>query len=335
MAARRPGKIPVGGPVATMPTPQRRIGRPACCYPLYGLDTLMTRLCRLRTRPALLSLLLVVLATTACIAPAVAPPSASPTPSAQTDLLQEVRRRGVLRVATDANYPPQSFRRVDGSWQGFDIEVGRALARRLGVQVEFLAVSFEQVTAGGWRGRWDVHIGSMTITPEREQALIFSAPYYFTPAAFAVHAKSPLRAIADLEGDVVGVAAMTTYQAYLSGTLLLADAEAPPPPAVRMQVYETEALAMEDLAASNARLDAVLMALPTIKDAMARGAPIRPLGRPVFYESLALAFDRASPQDAQPLADELSRLIVEMRAEGTLARISRQFYGVDLSRRAR
>jgi polar amino acid transport system substrate-binding protein len=298
----------------------------------------MTRLSLFRTCLALWLLLATALASSCASIPA---GSAQPTPGARpalppTSLLQEVQRRGVLRVATDPNYAPQSFQRVDGTWEGFDVEVGRAIARRLGVQVEFMAVGFEQITAGDWGGRWDVHIGSMTITPDRQGQLIFSKPYYFAAASFAVHADSDLQAPDELDGRVVGVAVASTYQEYLSGTLRLTDRTAlARPPRVRVQAYQTDALALQDLAAGDGmRLDAVLTALPTVQDAIGRGEPLRTLGDPVYYESLAVALDRASPHDAQPLADAISSIIESMRGDETLARLSRQFYGLDISMRA-
>src|SRR3712207_7428311 len=47
--------------------------------------------------------------------------------------------------------------------------------------------SWDLITAGSWNGRWDLSVGSMTITPERAKVLHFSPPYYYTPASVAVH----------------------------------------------------------------------------------------------------------------------------------------------------
>src|SRR5437868_862323 len=76
-------------------------------------------------------------------------------------LLDVVKQRGKLMIATDANYKPQSFKNADGTWEGFDIGVGREIAKRLGVQAEFLDISFDVITAGSWNGRWDMNVGSM------------------------------------------------------------------------------------------------------------------------------------------------------------------------------
>jgi polar amino acid transport system substrate-binding protein len=249
------------------------------------------------------------------------------------DLLAAVKARGTLLVATDSNYAPQSFRNPDESWEGFDVEVAREVAKRLGVEAEFLDISWDVVTAGSWNGRWDINVGSMTITPGRKEVLLFTTPYYYTPAAFAVHADSSVADVAALADKRVGVGAATTYLDYLNGALVLEGEEIlVEAPAATAQIYDTDVLALQDLALGDGtRLDAVLTALPTIENAIANGEPLKVLGEPVYYEALAVALDKTSPQDGQSLADEISRVIEEMRADGTLTRLSEQFYGVDIA----
>lgn len=253
------------------------------------------------------------------------------------DLLADVKSRGTLRVSTDSNYAPQSFRTPDGSWEGFDIEVAREIAKRLGVEVEFLDISFDVITAGSWNGRWDVNIGSMTVTAPRKEVLLFSTPYYYTPAAFAVHQDSTAASVTDLGGKKVGIGAATTYLDYLSGSLSLEGEEiiTQAPEGATQQVYDTDALALQDLALGNGtRLDAVLTALPTIDNAIKNNQPLKVLGEPVYYEALAVALDKTSALNSQTLADEISRIVEEMRADGTLTRLSNEFYGVDIATKA-
>ena len=254
-------------------------------------------------------------------------------PEGGADLLSDVQERGTLLVATDSNYAPQSFKNPDDTWEGFDIDVAREIANRLGVEIEFLDISFDVVTAGSWNDRWDINVGSMTVTPERQESLIFTAPYYYTPAAFAVHADSTATSIMDLAGLTVGVGAATTYSDYLEGGLTLVDEEIlAEPPAAEIQVYDTDLLAIQDLALGDgARLDAALTALPTIQNAIDEGQPIKVLGDPVYYEQLAVALDQSSSLDPQTLADEISVIVEEMRSDGTLTALSDQYYGVDIT----
>lgn len=262
-------------------------------------------------------------------------PQATAAPAASAnDLLADVKKRGKLLIATDANYKPQSFKNPDGSFEGFDVDVGREVAKRLGVQAEFVDVNFDTVTAGSWNGRWDINVGSMTITPDRRKALFFSSPYYYTPAAFAVHKDSKAASIDDLKGKKVGVGAATTYLDYLQGKLNLEGETIlkPAPDGATAQVYDTDALALTDLALGDGtRLDAVLTALPTIEDAAKGGQPFKVLGDPVYYEDLGIALDQKSPLDSKGLADAISAIVDDMHKDGTLTALAKKYYSSDLT----
>ncbi len=262
-------------------------------------------------------------------------PTEAPAAEQGGDLLADVESRGVLRISTDSNYAPQSFLNPDGTWEGFDVEVGREIAKRLGVEPEFLDISFDVITAGGWNGRWDINVGSMTVTAERREVLDFTQPYYYTPAAFAVHADSAAASIEDLAGLTVGLGAATTYLNYMEGTLTLEGEEILiPPPDAEVQVYDTDLLAIQDLALGDgARLDAVLTALPTIENAIKEGLPIKVLGTPVYYEALAVALDKNSPLAGAGLQARIDEVLTEMHSDGTLTRLSEQFYGVDITKK--
>ena len=124
-------------------------------------------------------------------------------PASANDLLGEIKARGTLRVSTDVNYAPQSSS-VQGAQrpantkcdaaeltaaevEGFDIDTAVEIAKRLGVEPCFVTPSWDLITAGSWGGRWDVSVGSMTITQDREKALWFSPAYY----AYAAQIGSP------------------------------------------------------------------------------------------------------------------------------------------------
>jgi len=246
------------------------------------------------------------------------------------NLLDEVKRRGTLVISTDANYKPQSFRNPDGSWVGFDVDVGREVAKRLGVKPQFDTGPFDAITAGSWNGRWDVNIDSMAITKERTRVLWFTEPYYYVPASFAVHRASGAHAIQDLAGKKVGVGTATTYEDYLNGKM--ANARIKPPANADVVTYDTDVLALDDLAAGNGtRLDGVLTALPTIRAAINGGAPLRVIEPAAFEDSSAIALDRNSPAYSAPLLWAIDGIIHDMHRDGTLRKLSLKYYGIDLS----
>ena len=102
-------------------------------------------------------------------------------------VLDDVKSKGQLVVSTDANYSPQSFLDEKGQLVGSDIDVAKEVAKRLGVTAKFVTPDSDIIVSKKWGGRWDLSIGSMTITAERAQVVDFSIPYYYTPAQFAAH----------------------------------------------------------------------------------------------------------------------------------------------------
>jgi ABC-type amino acid transport/signal transduction systems, periplasmic component/domain len=248
-------------------------------------------------------------------------------------VLDRVKSTGVLRVATDPAYPPQSSQKPDGTFEGFDIDVATELAKRLGAKVEFVTPAWEIITAGRWGGRWDVSVGSMTPTKERAQVLDFPAVYYYTPASFVVHKDAKYTKVEDLNGKVIGTCGACTYEFYLKHNLTI-DAKGVPPFEYKVtpgeiRTYETDTNVFDDLRLGDGvRLDAGLSALPTIKGAIKAGYPLKVLGDPVFYEPLAVAIDKGDPE----FAAEIKRIVDAMHADGTLSKLSIKWYGVDLTR---
>jgi polar amino acid transport system substrate-binding protein len=249
------------------------------------------------------------------------------------DLLAEIQSRGTLRVATDPQYPPQSSLNDETSeWEGFDIDVATEIATRLGVDVEFVTPGWETIIAGNWQDRWDVSVGSMTVTPERDEVLHFATPYYYTPAAVAVReedAATMTDVATDFDGATIGVCGGCTYEFYLDGSLnipgeeiefVIDDAE--------VHTYNTDVPAIKDLEVG--RLDAAISSLTTLQGAQDEGSAIEIVGN-VFYEPLSVAVDRNFSLDPTTFVEELDRIVQELHSDGTLAALSEEWFGQDLS----
>ena len=253
------------------------------------------------------------------------------------DLLQEVKDRGVLRVSTDPAYPPQSFLNNQGEFEGFDIDVTEEIAKRMGVEVEWMTPSWDVLTAGNWNGRWDLSVGSMTITPERAEVLHFTPPYYYAPAAAAVHESNTdiTNLETDLDGKRIGVCGACTYEAYLERSLNIPGDYEFVVDDPQIQTYDTDTDAVQDLALGDgARLDAAMSNLYVFKQAQKSGTPIKIVGDPLYYEPLAAAIDKEAPADPKPLLDEVSKIINEMHEDGTLTELSKKWYdGIDLTKK--
>jgi polar amino acid transport system substrate-binding protein len=276
--------------------------------------------------------------------------SCTKSPAAATDKLAEILARGYLMVSTDPAYPPQSQlvesatrnaktkcptdAQTANMMQGFDIDVAVNIANKLGVEPCFITIAWDLITAGNWANRWDLSIGSMTITPERMTKLYFTQPYYTTPAAFFVNsANTTFTQPSDLSGKKIGACTGCTYDAFLAGTLQI------PGEKINFVVqnadfkgYDTDLYALQDLALGDGvRLDAVLTAQPTGENEIKNGQPFKQLGDPVYFEYLAGAVDKASTPDPIPFLKKVSEIIQGLNTDGTLLKLSQQYYGVDLT----
>jgi polar amino acid transport system substrate-binding protein len=259
---------------------------------------------------------------------------------ASAGVLEDVKSKGELVVSSDANYAPQSFLNEKGELVGFDIDVSREVAKRLGVKVKFVTPDWDLIVAGRWGARWDLSIGSMTITAERAKVVDFSIPYYYTPAQFAVHKKNAtIKSVDDFSGKTVGLGSGTTYESYLdpNQTLTIGGGEK-----IRYQVkgvkarpYTTDMEAVEDLALGDGvRLDGVLTSGYVVDEAIKKGMPLKPVGNPVFYEPLAAASDGARPGSAE-FIKKISEVFESMHKDGTLTKFSKKWYGIDITKKAR
>jgi polar amino acid transport system substrate-binding protein len=254
------------------------------------------------------------------------------------DLLASVKQRGTLIASTDPAYPPQSFQDEAGNYKGFDIDVTQEIAKRLGVEVQYVTPSFDAITAGGWGGRWDLAVGSITITPERQKGLLFTTPYYYTPASIAVHeTNTDISDLAtDLDGKRIGVCQACSYQFYLEKNLNI-PGESPEYVVddAQVETYDTDTTAIQDLAIGDgARLDAVMSALPTLEGAVDKGTPIKLVGDPLFYEPLGVAVDKTSPKDPKAFFKEVNKIVNAMHKDGTLSELSKKWYeGTDLTKK--
>jgi polar amino acid transport system substrate-binding protein len=252
------------------------------------------------------------------------------------DALAQVCQSGTLRIATDPKYKPQSWYDVKtGQWDGFDVAVANEIASRLGVKPELQAQKWDVITAGSWNDRWDVSVGSMTDTVDREGLFYFTPAYYYTPASISVYKdNTTITGPADLTGKTVCVGVSTTYQDYVQGKLVLG-ASAPPfqfqITGANLQTYPTDTDALDNQALGDgARCDAAISAQQTIQAYIDAGGPIKIVGDPLYYEPLAIAFDKDDPKNAQSLSDAVSKIIEQMHADGTLSTLSKKWYkGVD------
>ncbi len=283
--------------------------------------------------------------TAACGDSTTAPPAATGSPTGDTagacasvdasagDLLAQICEEGTITVSTDPAYPPaSSLNEETGEYEGFDIDVATEVATRLGVDIAWETPSWDILTAGNWNDRWEMSVGSMTPTNDRQKVLLFTEPYYYTPAVVVVPEDSTVTDVStDLDGKTIGVATATTYEQFLDKSLaiegftfdfVIDDAA--------IQGYDTDTTALQDLATG--RLDAVITASVIAQGFIDKGNAAKVVGDPVFYEPLSVAFDQSSSLDSTSLEEAVDAIIAEMHDDSTLTSLSQQWYdGLDLT----
>lgn len=126
--------------------------------------------------------------------------------------------QGKLKVAMEVGYPPFEYYADDGKTPcGFDVELGKAVSKKLGLNVEFIDTAWDGILAGLDTDRYDVIMSAMTITEERKQNYTFSNPYIGNGQAIILRKDSALNISKpeDLAGLKVGYQAETTSDFYL------------------------------------------------------------------------------------------------------------------------
>ncbi|MDR2991989.1 MAG: transporter substrate-binding domain-containing protein [Burkholderiaceae bacterium] len=238
------------------------------------------------------------------------------------DLLDAVKSAGVLKVGMEGTYPPFNSRNSDGQLVGFDVDVVKAIAARLGVKPVFVTTEFSGIIAGLQAGKFDVIANQITITPERKQALDFSQPYTYSAAQLIQRAddKREFTALTDFTGDKkIGVTLGTNY-----------DQMARAVPGINVNTYPGAPEKLRDLISKriDATLDDRLMVPYIIKTS---NLPLRP-GATLkgANQEMGIPFRKGNPKFAKAINDAFDA----MRQDGTLRKISMQWFGADVTQPA-
>ena len=269
--------------------------------------------------------------------------------SAPKDLLAQVKQRGYVIVSTDPNYAPQSSLNTAGKrpsttkcpsdtlttaeMEGFDVDVAAEIGKRLGVETCFATPAWSLITAGSWANKWDVSVGSMTVTDTRAKVLTFTDPYYYYTAVVAVKKDSGINTLADLAGKPVCAGTSTTYEDWINGKvdLPVADIFAQPPANMKDVSVSTDQECAQAINAGRTDFLAYVTADTVVNANIAAGFPVVQLGGPVFQERLAAAVDKSSSLPIDSFVAALNTAIDGMHSDGTLTKLSMKWYQVDMT----
>ena len=235
------------------------------------------------------------------------------------DLLATVKARGTLKVALEGTYPPFNYKdQKTGQLAGYDVDVARLLAARLGLKVEFVSSEWAGILAGLSANKYDVIISQVGINPKREQAFDFSTPYIYSMPQLIVRKdeKAVYASLADLKGKKLGVGQGSVYEQQAKAV-----------PGIDVRSYAAAPDTMSDLASG--RLDAALndslMSAYLLKISK---LPIKAGAQVGAVERMGIPFHKGNPE----FKAALNKALADVAADGSLKAISIKWFGTDVSK---
>ncbi len=252
------------------------------------------------------------------------------------DTLERIKARGTVIVAAIPDTLPQAGRDASGALTGFDIEVAKELAKRMGLGVSFETPTWQAVLAGGWKERWDMCVCSMTPTEPREKTLAFPAVYRMSPAVLVTRKdNTTIKQAADASGKTIGVKADTTYESYLARDLTIYRGETDIDYVIdkpKVVLFPDKNAAMAALTQGgggklDGKLDAVVTSLAHAQGAVANGLPIRVVEGFLFFEPLAVTTEKGE----EAFGKAIEAAVESMEDDGTLSELSMKWFGIDLT----
>jgi len=219
---------------------------------------------------------------------------------------------GTLTVGSDIPYPPFEFGDAP-DYTGFDVDVVNQIADGLGVTPKFEDTSFDTIFADLASGKFDMVASASTITPERQQQVNFSDPYYSADQALIVAPDSDIKTVDDLSGKNVAAQNGTTGLDYAKSKTDAANVQGFPqgPDVIN--------------AVQSGQVDAGILDQPVAQDGVDNGAPIEIATIIPTGELYGLAVPKNNPG----LLKAINAQLVQMKQDGSLDKIYQKYFGID------
>ncbi|WP_186231212.1 transporter substrate-binding domain-containing protein [Burkholderia gladioli] len=234
------------------------------------------------------------------------------------DLLDEAKQRGTLRIGLEGTFPPFNSKAPSGELVGYDVDIAKAVAAKLGLKPEFVTTEWSGIIAGLQAGKFDVIVNQVGVTGKRKEVLDFSPAYTYS-AAQLIQRKDDTRnfkSLDDLKGKKLGVGLGTNYMDMAKSV-----------PGIDVKTYPGAPEYLRDLAAG--RLDAALndrlMLAYLLKNSQ---LPLRTGATLEAGQPSAIPFKKGNPKFAKAIDDAMTQL----EADGTFTKISDKWFGIDVSK---
>jgi len=222
--------------------------------------------------------------------------------------LEDVQKAGKLTIATSPDFPPFESLGENGEVFGIEIDILNLICAELGVELEINQMDFESVLPGIQAGKYDVGVSGISVTPDREENTLFTAPYCLAAQAIVVLKDSPITCKADLEGKTVSVQTGTTAEEFCMGA------------GYTVNAYTANADAQEALVSG--KVDAWVIDDLTAAEMVKlyneeHGETLVVLSEAMTTEPYAFAFMKGNDD----LVNAINEIINKLVADGTVAEI--------------
>ena len=234
------------------------------------------------------------------------------------DLLDTIRQKGEVVVATEGAWAPWTYHDESDALVGFDVEVARRLAEKLGVSAHFVESEWDGIIAGMDAKRYDIALNGIEVTAERAQKYDFTAPYGYIRTALIVRGdNTDITCFEDLNGKKTANSIASTY-------MTLAES------------YGAEAVGVDTLDQTiemvlSGRADATLNAEVSVYDYLRVHPDANIKLVALTEEASQVAVPVRKGAENASLLEALNAAIEALRADGTLAEISVKYFGSDIS----
>jgi polar amino acid transport system substrate-binding protein len=216
--------------------------------------------------------------------------------------------------AASGEFKPFSYVTEDLSMTGFDVEVGKALAKEMGLEPVDKRMKFKGIVEGVKTGRADAAVASHTVNPQRSKHVSFSTPYYYSGPQIFTRPDSSIKTVDDLEGKELAVAKGSTYA---DTAIKYTD---------NVKTYDSDITALKAL--DSGRHDAVITDFVTGKSSAKEGFKIK--GQQLIERSEQAV---VIPQDNPKLLKRVNDALENLRQDGTLSKISQKYFGEDITKK--
>ena len=238
--------------------------------------------------------------------------------AASGSLIERINNKGTITVGTEGTYAPFTYHDKDGKLTGYDVEVTRAVADKLGIKVEFKETRWDSMMAGLKAGRFDVVANQVGLTsPERQATFDKSEPYSWSGAVLVVRKDSNIKSIDDIKGVKTAQSLTSNYGEKAKA----AGAELVPVDGL------AQSLTLIEQKRADATLNDELAVLDYLKNKPDAGVKIVWSAPADEKVGSGLIVNKGNDEALAKFSTAMTKL----KADGTLKKLGEQFFGKDIS----